>query len=137
MLDGLGDRGSVKAPPSWAKLYEEIDAGSDPALQSVAVRLAMIFGDQRAIDGLRETVVDASASLEARQQSLRSLLRLESGASVELLHRLAKEDSPLRRDAISALAGKNKPATADRLLELYDQLDQLVAPGCDWRIGDP
>jgi putative heme-binding domain-containing protein len=71
----------------------------------------------------RATVLDNSAADTDRREALQSLLRVNAGASVKMLHGLAAERSTLRRDAIQALAIRNDKSTPDVLLSNYDKFD--------------
>lgn len=123
LLDALDGRGSQQAPEAWPELYRQVSSASDPSLRSVAVRLATIFGDQEAINRLRATVLDNSAADTDRREALQSLLKVNDGVSVKMLHGLAAESSTLRRDAIQALAIRNDKSTPDVLLSNYDELN--------------
>ncbi|MBT4867146.1 MAG: c-type cytochrome [Planctomycetaceae bacterium] len=123
MFDALNDTGGQPAPASWAFLYRQVAASSNPALRSSGVRLATIFGDKKAIAKLRQTALNKRAATDDRLDSFRALLKLESGLPVPLLHELITEPSPLRRDAIQALVIRNEPTTAKVLLGLYPRLN--------------
>lgn len=118
-FDGLGGQ---QPPQSWPPLYAETARANDPELRSIAVKLATIFGDKQAIGDLRKTVLDNTANVTKRRESLTSLLQLDDGAPVDMLHRLVQEDSDLRRDAILALGITNSPATTKVLLDIYASL---------------
>lgn len=118
-LDGLGTQ---KAPTAWRQLYAEVAASSDPALRSIGVKLATIFGDKEAIRNLQRIVTDQQAADEDRREALNSLLQLNSGVPVKMLHQLVSEDSGIRRDAIRALGIRNSPTTVSVLLEHYPSL---------------
>ncbi|MEX0936935.1 MAG: PVC-type heme-binding CxxCH protein [Pirellulales bacterium] len=121
-LDALEARDGLDAPPCWAALYDQVRDSSNPALRSAAVRLATIFGDQEAIERLRQTAMNANLPDERRRDAFRAILSLEDGVPVEMLHRLIAQPSVLRRDAIQALAQRNDATTAKLLLDLYPGL---------------
>ncbi|MFV2068290.1 MAG: hypothetical protein ACC645_15065 [Pirellulales bacterium] len=123
MLDALGDRGSRSAPPSWQAIYDQIAESSDPALRSVAVRLATMFGDRQAIARLQQNALDDTAPPPDRRESLRALLQIDGGAPVSMLHQLVEKKSVVRGDAIRALVLRNQPSTANILLDTYSDLD--------------
>ena len=122
MLDAFDGSGSQLPPKNWNALYRQVASSSNATTRSVAVRLATIFGDKKAIANLRETALDNRAPADARRDSLRALLKLDSGLPVPLLHELIAEPSLLRRDAIQALVIRNEPSTAGVLLNLYSTL---------------
>jgi len=118
-LDGLGNQ---QPPATWKKLYAETSTAADSGLRSTAVRLATIFGDKLAIRNLQQTAMDDNAADTDRREALKSLLQLDDGASVDMLHRLVQTNSVLRRDAILALSVRNSPATAGILLNHFAEL---------------
>jgi putative membrane-bound dehydrogenase-like protein len=122
MLDALDGRGSQSAPPSWPTVYAHVQANKNPALRSVGLRLATLFGDLQAIDHLREMVHDQTADLNLRRKSLQALLTLKDGVPTAVLHELVKTPM-LRHDAIKALVTRGESSTADVLLAAYSQLE--------------
>jgi len=121
MLDALDGRGQQTVPKLWSELYSQVSTATDPALRSVAGRLAVLFGDKQAITRLRETALRQSGSAADRRSALLALLQVDSGASVEMLHQLATERSAMRREALHALTIRSAPATAKVLLDLYSE----------------
>lgn len=118
-LDGLGTQ---QPPQSWPSVYAEVAVAKDPQLRSIAVKLATIFGDKQAISNLRKTVLSTSAKDADRREALTSLLQLEEGVPIDMLHKLVSENSALRHDAILALGIKNSPATKNVLLTTFPSL---------------
>jgi putative membrane-bound dehydrogenase-like protein len=124
MLDALDGRGGQPAPPSWPTVYAQVKSSQDPSLRSIGVHLATFFGDQQAIDHLRNTVHDQAKDPNLRRESLQALLKLKDGIPTAVLHDLIK-DQILRRDALEALVLHNEPSTADVLLAVYSQLEPV------------
>ena len=124
MLEGLAGKGSRTVSPQWAKLYQRVQRSSNSELRSVAVQLAMIFGDTQAIAGLRTNLHDTQASEGDRKSALQSLLQLTDRVSVGDLHQLIQQGDWLRTDAIKALAIRNEPSTVEVLLAAYPNLNQ-------------
>lgn len=122
MLEALDGLGTQEAPPAWKQLYAEVATAADPRLRSIGVNLATIFGDKQAISNLRRIVIDGHAADENRREALDSLLQLDDGVPVEMLHQLVSENSAIRRDAILALGVKNSPTTVTVLLQRYTSL---------------
>lgn len=123
MLEGLSGKGSHSAPPRWSQLYQRSQASESSALRSVAVQLAMIFGDQQAIARLRANVINKSLPAQQRKSAFQSLLQLTDGASIESMHGLVKNDELLRRDALKALVVHSQPSTGDVLLSCWSSFD--------------
>jgi putative membrane-bound dehydrogenase-like protein len=123
MLDALDARGNQPAPNSWEALYPQVSSSPNPILRSIAVRLAVIFGDRKAIAELRQTALNEHAPTKSRRDSLRALLNLDQAVPVAMLHTLVEESPSLRRDAIQALIVRNDKSTAGLLLEKYSDFD--------------
>jgi putative membrane-bound dehydrogenase-like protein len=126
MLDSLEPQGAQSPPEKWPELYRLASSSANPALRSTAVRLATIFGDQRAIAKLRKQTSDESVPFEERRDALRALMQLEKGVTPKLLHRLVQTSAELRRDAIRALLLRNDQSTPQVLLDVYSDLDVLA-----------
>ena len=123
MLAALQPRGARSAPQPWQALYRELAASPSAGLRSVAVRLAILFGDARALVKLRQTVLERTVPVRRRRDALQALLQVERGVPVALLHELVVGASELRGDAIRALTLHNEATTADILLSVYAELD--------------
>ena len=125
ILEALEGSGPHNPPDSWSVLYSQIGSASDPALRWTAVRLATVFGDEKAIDRLRQLVFDEDVPAEKRRESLLALLNGEEGIPVSMLHGLSAKESILRRDAIQALTIHNDSATPSVLLDAYPDLSPV------------
>ncbi len=123
MLAAVQPRGAQPAPQRWPSLYRELATSSHAGLRSVAVRLATLFGDARALARLRQTVLESAEPVRRRRDALQALLRVEQGVPVAMLHKLVVGAGKLRGDAIRALALHNDSTTAEVLLSVYADLD--------------
>ncbi len=121
-LEALDGSGTQQPPKNWTRLYAEVAEAEDAELRSIAIKLATIFGDKQAIGNLRTTVMNNGANESDRREALKSLLQLQDGAPVKMLHELINKKSPLRRDAIMALGIRNSSATTKVLLDNYASL---------------
>ena len=122
MFESLDGRGSQQPPASWDVLSTRVAEAQDAELRSVGIRLSTIFGDAAVIRDLRRTVFDRDGDDAVRRTALRSLLSVDDGFPVDLLHRLVVNDPGLRRDALQALVEHSEASTAALLLEQYPQL---------------
>ena len=129
MLHALQPRGAQSAPDSWTPLYRQLSSSEDPALRSIAVRLATLFGDAQAIARLRQTVLSRDLPTRLRHDSLDALLQLDEGVTVAMLHDLVARSPALRRAAIAALALRNDASTPSVLLAGYADLDSVARQG--------
>tara|TARA_B100001123_G_scaffold422095_1_gene530531 strand:- start:2150 stop:3568 length:1419 start_codon:yes stop_codon:yes gene_type:complete len=123
MLAAVQPRGAQPAPQRWPSLYRELATSSHAGLRSVAVRLATLFGDARALARLRQTVLESAEPVRRRRDALQALLRVEQGVPVAMLHKLVVGAGKLRGDAIRALALHNDSTTAEVLLSVYADID--------------
>ncbi|MBB75606.1 MAG: dehydrogenase [Planctomycetaceae bacterium] len=123
MLAALQPHGARPAPQRWQPLYRELAASPNAGIRSVAVRLATLFGDARALVRLRQTALDPEEPVGRRRDALQALLRLEQGVPVAMLHKLVAGADELRGDAIRALLLHNDPTTAEVLLSVYAELE--------------
>ena len=132
VLAAIEGRGRREAPSGWSHLEERLRRARDPALRSVLVRLAVVFGDEGVLSRLRELVLDAKAEDSARLEAFRSLTRLEGGLTPAHLHRLVPPPSALRLPAIRALQMTHDAETATVLLGAigeFDDEETLAAVG--------
>ncbi len=119
--EALVGRKSLPAPAGWKDIGPRLLASSDPRVQSLALELAVLFGDSRAVDALVKTALDGSRQAAARQAALAALVeRRVPGIEPHLLALL--NDQPLRADAIRSLAAYNHVDTAAAILARYDRL---------------
>jgi len=122
IVAALEHRGRMVPPPSWEALYGQATASSDDELRSLGARLAVVFGDRRAMEQLQRNLRDAGLSVVERRLALQTMLKLPGAVSVELLHDVVRADEELRKDAIGALVSRSSGATPDVLLDVYPAL---------------
>ena len=123
MLEALDARGSFDEPAKWRQLAMAASQNSSPEVRSSVLRLATIFGDQKAIANQRQIVLDAQEAPDARRTALANLLSLNDSANVTLLHRILTEAPLLRPDALQALTVQNNEETATAVLKVFDELE--------------
>ncbi len=119
---GLKGRGRVAMPKAWPGAYRKLAASPTPEVRSLALALAVSFGDKQAFDALRARLVDEAAPLPARRQALAALVEGRDAELPAVLHALAAKPG-LRQEAIQALAAFNDPKTPETLVRLYSSLD--------------
>ncbi|QDS98463.1 PVC-type heme-binding CxxCH protein [Adhaeretor mobilis] len=122
MNESLASRGSQQEPKSWKKLYAQLTKADSDELRSVGVQLAVLFGDQDVISNMRQVVIDKSGNVAERCSAFRSLLKIDNGLSIDLLHDLVKTDSDLRKYALEALLANSDRTTAQILLQQFSTL---------------
>lgn len=118
MAEGISGRPSRVAPDGWNRLYQELQATGDAAIQFRAAQLATAFGDSRALAALRDSVLNSELSIEQRRTSLRAILEHGGDRPRDLLHQLV-QDAALRPQALAALESCANVETAQLLLDRY------------------
>lgn len=115
---GLQGKRQVPMPDGWADVYERLLKTGDSQIASLATAVALTFGDNRAYGRLKQTLADAKASSDARQQALAALVKERDPNLPPILYRLL-DDVSMRRQAIRALAAFAEPRTPDLLVKMY------------------
>jgi putative heme-binding domain-containing protein len=119
--DGLRGKQGVKAPPSWEQVRDQLLASDNRELRLQAEALAVVFGDDVALESLRRQLADRTVELSTRQKALDSLLAARDAKLPGVLQQLL-QDTAMRAEAIRALAVYGDPDTPKALLNVYRQL---------------
>lgn len=114
----LAGRRRVEAPDSWNKVRRELERQGDNQVNRQLASLAVIFGDNSAMEAMREIAQDSTAATSTRRQALKSLVDVRDPDFGPVLLKLIA-DPELRFDAIGALAAYDIPRAADLLLDSY------------------
>ena len=117
-----GQRG-VTVPADWPALYERLKASPNEEVRQQAQALAAALGGGAALDGLRQTLADATAKPDARQAALDALLAAKDAPTLPLLLDLVKTPGSLRASALRGLATFDDARIPARLLATYPTLD--------------
>jgi len=121
--EGLKGRRSVVMPKGWPAVYAKLSKSKNDDVREQARQLALVFGDPAALRELRATMMDTSATLEARKQALEALLQKKAPDLAPDLHRLVAKHEALRLDALRALAAYKHDATPRVVLDVYPKLE--------------
>jgi putative heme-binding domain-containing protein len=119
---GLRGRRQVEMPASWAKASPRLLKSPDRGVRTLAMSVAVTFGDPAAFAELRRVAASDAAPLPERQAALTTLVEAHDKGLAPLLHQLAGHKA-LGGVAIRGLAGYDDPATPALLLKLYGSLD--------------
>ncbi|MGE5194174.1 MAG: PVC-type heme-binding CxxCH protein, partial [Deltaproteobacteria bacterium] len=122
MSEALRGWRKAPAPAAWTSAAAKLAAGSNANAQRLTRELAVVFGDGRALDELRQIVGDGNAEPEARRQALRTLVAARGEDLPALLHKLVGDRS-LTVEAIRGLASFDDPGTPRLILDNYSRLD--------------
>lgn len=118
LVDALRGKRTVDMPSAWPKAFANIKKVGDPATISLAMSLAVTFGDKAAIESMRATVADRKAAIDQRQSALAALLKVRDAGLAATLQQLI-DDSPLRSAALRGLALYDDGATPQAIIGKY------------------
>ena len=119
--EALQGRKRMDAPAAWQAAGPKLLASTDARVLRLAQELAVLFGDPRAVESIRKTMLDAKAVPQRRREALQALLeRKVAGLDADALRLL--DDQALRSDAIRALATYHHADTAQAILSRYGRL---------------
>jgi putative heme-binding domain-containing protein len=113
-------RGWRKAPKpgSWDSLSDTLRNSQNKQIREQATELAAVFGDGRALDGLRQLAMDDKADPGARRSALETLITSHSTNLLPVILNLLS-DRNLARNAVHGLAIFNEPELAQEILARY------------------
>ncbi|MCP4788151.1 MAG: c-type cytochrome [Fuerstiella sp.] len=121
MEQGLEGNRRVEMPPKWRQVYSRLRRSPNSEVQERAIRMAVVFEDQEAVQQLRELAADPSQQSDDRNQAVNALVASKvTGFAPQLLKLVT--DAAVQASVIRGLAVYNEPRTADVLLEHYDDL---------------
>jgi len=122
MSDALRGWLRAPAPQGWVEASARLAKNPSEATKRALDELAVVFGEGRALEELREMIASQTAAPSARQQALRALLVGRSAELPPLLHQLLA-DRAVHTEAIRGLALYDHAETPQQLLNhrgLYD-----------------
>lgn len=126
MLTGMSQalRGwrSAKAPAAWPRVAEKLTKSSSAEVQTLTRELAVVFGDGRALDELRQIVADGNAEPESRRQALRTLISARGQDLAAVLQKLIA-DRVLANEAVRGLSEFDDTGTPKVILDNYVRLN--------------
>jgi putative membrane-bound dehydrogenase-like protein len=126
MSDGLRGWPLLPAPANWSAVYDKCVAATasavSPQLVSRTQELSVIFGEEKALAGLRTTVSNKDANLAERRKAIEALVGAKDVKIVPVLQSLVA-DASLRNTAIRGLAAFDDEKTPDLILKNYADFD--------------
>ncbi len=116
-------RGWSKADPpqAWSNIQEQLSQSPDGQVRELTRELAVVFGDGRALDELREIAADRKRPATTRQDALRVLIDNQPDGLVPLLRDLVKDRS-MNTLAVEGLASYNDSKTPELLISQYTRM---------------
>jgi putative membrane-bound dehydrogenase-like protein len=122
MSEALKGQRQASPPENWAAAFEKLAESQRPDLRMQAISLGVTFGDQKAMQAVREIVDSPSQDAAARRQALEALLRVKDAKLLPTLLRVVR-DPVLRETALSGLALYEDPSAPKLVLEIYNDLN--------------
>jgi putative heme-binding domain-containing protein len=113
----------VPAPAAWEALYAKLKASPNEEVRRQAQALAVTFGGGAALDEMRKTLGDATASPEARKAAMESIIAARDAGALLMLLDLLKRPGPLRAPAVRGLASYDDARIPAALLAALPALD--------------
>jgi putative membrane-bound dehydrogenase-like protein len=118
MADGLRGWRKADRPASWDQLVAVVDAAGDADMQQLVRELSLVFGDGRAVDQLKQIVMDDASEIGLRRSALQTLVQNNSDGLREICAGLLG-DARLNVVAAEGLARFNDPEIGQQLAENY------------------
>ena len=109
---------SLPMPKNWPELYGKLAQSKNDSIRTQARRLAVKFGDLRALAETRTILSDAAVNLDQRKSALASLLGAKDPELAPILQTLIA-DRGLRREALRGLAAYSDAKTPSIVLAAY------------------
>jgi putative membrane-bound dehydrogenase-like protein len=121
LRSSLSGQRRVKPPKNWTDVYKQVSKNGSPELRSQANAIGVIFGDDAAMDSLRNVASSPDAEVGPRRDALKALLAAKDSKLASTLQSLLA-DTKLRQDALTGLAQYDDDKTPAKILALYDNL---------------
>jgi len=121
MSEGLKGRRGVKMPAGWEPVAAKLSKSTSAPVRELAQSLSVTFGSASALQALRTTLLNASASLSTRTNALAALLAKKDPGLPPILQQWLK-DPALRSGALRGLAAYDDAKTPTAILEIYGSL---------------
>jgi putative membrane-bound dehydrogenase-like protein len=127
IADGLKGWRRAPKPADWDELASSILKDGDEETQSVVRDLSVLFGNGRALEEVRQVVLDEEAEIGLRLSALQSLVNSEDPGIVEICLPLLG-DARLNNIAAKGLARSSDPLVAKKLIENYHRFRGPIRP---------
>lgn len=118
IADGLKGWRKANKPAAWDALASAVDARGDEKMLQTIRELSLVFGDGRAMDQLRQIVLDNKADIGMRRSSLQTLVNNRSEGLREICTRLLG-DARLNVVAAEGLATFDDAEVGQQLIAHY------------------
>lgn len=130
-LEGLSEaykNRQVEAPANWKAVYSKLLKDGDPAVETLARRLAVTFQDPQAITRALAAAVDGKAALAARQEAVRDIALARPPKGLPVLQQLLKDEKEqeLLCEVCRAFASYDQPEVPASVLAEWKRLPPKV-----------
>jgi putative heme-binding domain-containing protein len=124
MLLGLKGRGRLPKPEDWEAVVEQgaLFTSKDAEVRSLGYSLAVMFGDPKAMEYMREQLASTKVDMASRKAALEALLDVRDKELPAVLHVLVEEKG-FTDTAIRALANFDDPKTPELILKVFAHLN--------------
>lgn len=121
LAEALAGRRQVPMPAKWHEAFPSLTESPLQEVRERALKLAVQFGDKRALEILEKLAFSQHESAGKRKEALETLLFQQKSNLIPLLYK-SLEGPDLRSTAIKGLAAFDDPKTAPTLLGMYPSL---------------
>lgn len=122
--EALAGYRELPIPEGWTQISQRLIESDHAGVRDVASSLAVKFGDKNAINRMMEILQNTKLDNQKRISALKTVLTRKQPELLPILKKCLEETSPIRSEAIRALASYNDPETPDLLLKRYKNLSQ-------------
>jgi putative membrane-bound dehydrogenase-like protein len=112
---------TADAPKGWADVYPKLATDGTPDVKKVALGLAVVYGDEKALGVMAAILADTKQPDTTRQAALTTLLDVRYAKLPPILYGLLEEPA-FRAAAIRALAAYDAAGIPARVLAVYPKL---------------
>ncbi len=121
LQESVKGKRTTDAPKSWDVAYAKLSKSENADVKSVALSLAVVYGDEAALTMLATALTDAKQPAVARNAALTTLLDVRYAKLPPILFALL-DDPAFRSPALRALAAYDAPGIPARVLAIYPKL---------------
>jgi len=125
---GLKGWSRAPEPKNWPDVAQAVETSDDQTAQSIVRDLSVLFGDGRALEEVRNIVLDQNAEIGVRRSALQTLVDKGGEKFLEIYYPLLS-DARLNAVAAKGLAKSSDPKVARKLVKNYRRFRAPRRPG--------
>lgn len=122
----LQGRRSVDQPELWSDIEGRLLSGADPEIRRIAESLSLKFGSEFTQNRLRQRLLDTSAPVAERRDTLNSLVQIRDEKLTEILPQLLQTTPALHADTLQAMAAFDNTETPHVIVNAFDSFNASV-----------